>query len=277
MQTIDDDFQDATQAPRQDSYDERSSTSQLWYALRLCLGYLTRIPVFAVEYSGHSSIANASWAFPIIGIVVALAGALVLWLSDAFNLGGQLSALLALAIITALTGALHETGLAKTADGLGLRGDRDAHLTALHNPQLGVFGIIALIVAYGARWTALGDLISISLSHGVTGLIAAAAISRGILPGVMHAVPSAGTEEGSFAARPGARPAGIALAISAVIAFFAFGFGGAILVAIVAGLVAFALTLVAKRQIGGQNDAVLGAIQQATEVAILITASGLAT
>lgn len=275
---MEDGSQDPSQEPGYGVHEERSSSAQLWYAIRLCLGFLTRIPVFSVEYSGRASLAASSWAFPVVGIVVALAGAVVLWLADKVNLGGQLSALLALAAITLLTGALHEDGLADTADGFGLAGDIEKRIAAMRDPRIGVFGMVAIVIVFGARWIALGDLISISLSDGVTGLIAAAAISRGVLPAVMHSVPNARTEGLSFGAgRPEARPVGIALAISAVVAFFAFGFGGAILVLIVAGLTTYIVTIIARRLIGGQTGDVLGAIQQLTESAVLIAASGLAS
>lgn len=268
---------DPSKDPRYD-YADRSQTSHLWYEVRTCLGFLTRIPVFAVEYSGHASLATAAWAFPIVGMVVGLAGAILLWFADLFSLGAQLSALLAIAGMTILAGALHEDGLADTADGFGLSGDKERRLEVMHDPRIGVFGVIALMVVFSGRWLALGDLIAISHANAIWALLAASAISRGMLPFVMHAVPHARADGLSFAAgRPEARPAWIAIAISALTAFFAFGFGGAILVLLIAGIVAFIVTKIAQRLIGGQTGDVLGAIQQLTELAVLVSAAGLAT
>jgi adenosylcobinamide-GDP ribazoletransferase len=213
----------------------------------------------------------------LVGVVVGFVGTIVLWLTDMFGLAAQLSALLAIAFMTILTGALHEDGLADTADGFGVTGDAEKRLSIMHDPRIGVFGMVALVVIFSARWLALGDLIAISFSDGIAALIAASALSRGVLPFVMHAVANARSEGLSFAAgRPEARPAWIALAISGVIGLFAFGFGGTIVVLLVTGVITFAVTQMAQRLIGGQNGDVLGAIQQLTEVAILVTAASLA-
>ena len=52
---------------------------------------------------------------------------------------------LALVVLVALTGALHQDGLADTADGLGARGDRDRRLAAMRDSAIGAFGVLALI------------------------------------------------------------------------------------------------------------------------------------
>lgn len=263
--------------PPHETYSDRSQSSHLWYEVRLCLGFLTRIPVFSVEYSGHSSLAAASWAFPLVGVIIGLAGAIVLWLTEVFGLGAQLSALLAIAAMTILTGALHESGLAKTADGFGTTGAADARLSAIRDPSIGIFGMIALIVIFSGRWLALGDLIAISFAEGLWALIAASAISRGILPFVMHTAPVAEVDGISVTAdRPEARPAWIALALAGVIGLCAFGFGGTIVVLLVTGIITYAVARMAQRLIGGQNADVLGAIQQVAEVAVLVTAASLA-
>jgi len=266
------------QDPQPDAYAQRSQSSHLWYEVRLCLGYLTRIPVFSVEYSGHSSLAQASWAFPVVGLFVGLVGAAALWLTDMFGLAAQLSALLALMVMTILTCALHESGLARTADSFGLTGEREQRLAALADPRLGVFGMVALIAIFTARWLTLGDLVAISFSDGVITLIAATAISRGVLPFIMHAVPDAQADGASLdTSRPEARPAGIALAISAILALFAFGFGGTIIMAVMVCLVAFIIVQMGKKLIGGQTGDVLGAVQQLTEVCVLVTAASFAS
>lgn len=272
---MEDENQDNSQP--NDPFGNRSNAAQLWYEARLCLGFLTRVPVFSIEYSGHSSLAGACWAFPVVGVCIGLVAAIALWLANGFGLASELAALLAVASLILLTGALHEDGLADTADGFGLGGDKEKRLAAMRDPRIGVFGMVALMVVFAARWTALADLVAISFAQGATAMIAAAAISRGILPYVMHTVANARSDGLSAAAgRPEAQPALIALAIAAVVAMFAFGFGGTVLVALVTGLLTFAIVAVARRLIGGQTGDVLGAIQQVSEAAILITAAGLA-
>ena len=268
--------QNQEKSPQDDPFAERSNAERLWHEARLCFGFLTRIPVFSIEYSGHSSLTGACWAFPLVGVCVGLAAALALWLADGFGLASQLAALLAIASMILLTGALHEDGLADTADGFGLGGDTEKRLAAMRDPRIGVFGMVALIVVFSARWTALADLVSISFAEGATAIIAAAAISRGILPYVMHAVANARQDGLSASAgRPESQPALIALGIAAVISLFVFGISGTIVVAIVTAIVTIAIVAIARRLIGGQTGDVLGAIQQVTEAAVLITAAGL--
>ena len=257
-------------------YAERSTAAQLWYDTRLCIGFLTRIPVFTHEYAGQTSLAAASWAFPLGGLLIGLVGALVLWIADSIGLTSELSALLALASMVIITGALHEDGLADTADGFGLSGDTERRLAAMRDSSIGVYGMVALIIVFGARWMSLADLAAPSIGYAAETLMAGAAISRGVLPYVMHAVPNARTDGLSVAAgRPEAKPALIALAIAAVVAILAFGFGSGIVVMAVAGLVAYAVTATARRLIRGQTGDVLGAIQQLVDAAVLITAAGL--
>jgi adenosylcobinamide-GDP ribazoletransferase len=270
--------QDASRMAEPQTFPDRSAAGQLWYEARVCIGFLTRLPVFAQEYAGGTSLAAASWAFPVAGLAVGILGAVALWIADGIGLASGLAALIAIAAMVAVTGALHEDGLADTADGFGLTGDAARRLAAMHDSHIGVFGMVALIVVFGARWSALADLLAPSLAGAAEALVAAATISRGVLPYVMHAVPNARSDGLSVAAgRPESRPALIALAISAVVALLAFGFGGAIVVLAVAALVAYGIVFLARRLIGGQTGDVLGAIQQLVETAVLVSAAALAS
>ena len=64
-------------------------------------------------------------------------------------------ALLALAAGMALTGALHEDGLADVADGFGGGRDKMAKLAIMRDSRLGSYGVLALIFSVGLRWSAL--------------------------------------------------------------------------------------------------------------------------
>jgi adenosylcobinamide-GDP ribazoletransferase len=274
---MDDNTQNSQSAESPPPLDERTPAAQRWYEIRVCIGFLTRIPVFSHEFAGRTSIAEACWAFPIAGLFVGIVGALVLWIADGLGLASALSALLAVTAITVLTGGLHEDGLADTADGFGLMGDAERRLAAMHDVSIGVYGMLALIVVFAARWTALADIFAPSLAAAAEILIAAAIISRGVLPYVMHAVPHARKDGLSVAAgRPDARPAYVALAIAAVVALIVFGFGGAIIVLAIAACVAYGIIFIARRLIGGQTGDVLGAVQQLVDAAVLVTAAGLA-
>ena len=53
--------------------------------------------------------------------------------------------MLALVVLVAVTGALHQDGLADCADGLGVRGDRERRLAVMRDSAIGAFGTLALI------------------------------------------------------------------------------------------------------------------------------------
>src|SRR5262249_28287922 len=87
--------------------------------LRIGISLCTRIPVGPATSLGDGGVARASWAFPVAGILVGLAGALAYWLAIRLNVAPIPAAALALAATMALTGAMHEDGLADSFDGLG--------------------------------------------------------------------------------------------------------------------------------------------------------------
>ncbi len=71
----------------------------------------------------------------------------------------MLTATLALAVTTALTGALHEDGLADTADGFGGGADKERSLTIMKDSRIGSYGAIALILSFMVRVAAIAVLI----------------------------------------------------------------------------------------------------------------------
>ncbi len=265
-------MQDNPSPQPEEPYSDRTPAARLWYELRLAARFLTRLPVLTLEFTGHTSLAAASWAFPVVGLGVGIIGAAVLGIAHWLSVPAEVSAALALAAMTITTGALHEDGLADTADGFGLTGDTERRLAAMRDVRTGAFGITALILIFTVRWSALGVL----GMDGSPALIAAATISRGVLPYVMYAVPNARSDGLSAGAgRPELRLALWALVITAIVSLFAFGFGGAIAALAVAGLITAGLAMLARRLIGGQTGDVLGAIQQIAEAGVLVTAAAL--
>ena len=87
-----------------------------------------------------------------------------------------------------MTGGLHEDGLADTADGLWGGWTRDRRLEIMRDSRIGSYGVIALVLALLARWTVVVQLIAVGHRGAI---VAAAVLSRGVLPGVMAPVPNA--------------------------------------------------------------------------------------
>lgn len=233
--------------------------------LRAAFGFLTRLPVRA---SG-SGLARACWAFPVTGLAVGpLAGAFYA-LALFLYVPPLAAALLALLAGAMLTGGLHEDGLADTADGLG-GGEPARRLEIMRDSRIGTYGMLALIFSVGLRAAALGDIAA--AGPGFAAIVAAATVSRGLLPAMMHALPLASrTGLAASVGHPGLPVAALALAIALVGAMIllgpALGLGGFIIATIFVATVA----LLAWRSIGGYNGDTLGAAQQGAEIAVLIT------
>jgi adenosylcobinamide-GDP ribazoletransferase len=234
-------------------------------------GFLTRIPVAAAAPDG-ARLADAAWAFPLVGAGIGAVAALVFLVAELFRFGAWPAALLAVLAGSALSGALHEDGLADTVDGLcGGRG-REQKLAIMRDSRLGSFGGLALVLSVSLRAAALarrGDILGAGLA-----LIAAHALSRALLPAAMRVLAPA-RDDGLAAAagRPGTANAIAALVIAAAIAILAVGpVRGTVALGLAVAAVA-AAALVARRQIGGYTGDVLGAFQQIAEIVILVVAA----
>ncbi|PVA11936.1 adenosylcobinamide-GDP ribazoletransferase [Pelagivirga sediminicola] len=229
------------------------------------LGLLTRLPAFGAAPRG----AVAAWAYPLAGMVIGLiagcAGLITLWA----GLPAPLAALVTLTTQIALTGAMHEDGLADSVDGLWGGWTRARRLEIMKDSHIGAFGVIALILSLSARWAALWLL----FQHGnaLAAIIVAAALSRAALPALMRALPHArGAGLSHGVGRPAWRIVGWAVGVAAIAAVVLLGWSGigAILWALIATI---AVGWIAQAKIGGQTGDILGAAQQVAEIAVLLS------
>ncbi|HEY1796560.1 MAG TPA: adenosylcobinamide-GDP ribazoletransferase [Stellaceae bacterium] len=237
----------------------------------LATAVLTRLPV-GLDVPEDGAVAASCWAFPLVGAGVGFIAGFVFFVTGLIGLGTLPSALLAVLAGAAVTGALHEDGLADTADGFGGGKSRETKLAIMRDSRVGTYGVAALVFSIGLRVAAL-HAISDPIHVGL-GLLAAHAASRGFLGIAMRRLPPARTDGlGAAAGRPGRAVALVAVGIGAVIAVCCLGpaRGGAAL-ALVAVAVA-ATVVLARRQIGGYTGDVLGAFQQIGEIVMLLVAA----
>jgi adenosylcobinamide-GDP ribazoletransferase len=238
--------------------------------------FLTRLPLTAWSRSPIDalppSLADSAWAFPVVGLVVGVIGGLAYAIAGALHLPPLAAALVALVATILTTGALHEDGLADTADGFGGGATRERKLEIMRDSRIGSFGVIALVLSIGLRAAALA---AIAERWQVLGaLIAAHALGRGVLPAALRQLAPARSDGlGASAGRPEHNATLIALAIALVLAVIGIGLRAGLMAAIVAALVAVAMGWLAERQIGGQTGDVLGAIEQGVETAALLAAA----
>ncbi|WP_407184131.1 adenosylcobinamide-GDP ribazoletransferase [Bradyrhizobium centrosematis] len=240
--------------------------------LRMAASFVTILPVASSKPAGDGAVARATWALPVAGLLVGLAGALVYKVAIRFGLTPNLAALLALAATALITGALHEDGLADTADGLGGGRTRERKLEIMRDSRIGTYGVCALILSFGLRWSALA---TIANPFAVTlALCAAHAAARAGVPAFMLLVPPARPDglSASAGAPPG-RSVAIAFALGTLALALMLGPGKALVSLILLSLAGLLLARLAIRQIGGQTGDILGAFEQSGEILILLVAA----
>lgn len=227
------------------------------------LALLTRLPVLTSGRRG----ARAAWAWPLAGLAVALLAGFAGWLALALGLPAPLTAGLVLAAQIALTGALHEDGLADSADGLWGGHDPARRLEIMKDSHIGSYGVLALGLSLILRWSALTALLTAGWLFAP--LIAAATLSRAPMAVLAAALPNArGVGLSAHVGRPGQETASLAVAIAALLALLAVGW--AMLAPLLwVALITIAAAAVARTRIAGQTGDILGASQQLGEISAL--------
>jgi adenosylcobinamide-GDP ribazoletransferase len=240
--------------------------------------FLTRLPLAGSAASPSADtarpLAAAMRAFPLVGILVGLVGWAVFSLADALGLPATIGALLAVAATVALTGALHEDGLADTADGFGGGIGQTRKLAIMRDSRSGAYGVLALVFSVALRAAALAVLTS---SRAGLALVAAHTVSRAAMPLVMRWLePARDDGLGAGAGQPDDAAVLWCVAIAIVVALLSLGGGTGLAGLVIAAAAVAALAALARRQIGGYTGDVLGAAQQIGEIAMLLTAAAAA-
>ncbi len=238
--------------------------------LRLAAGFLTRLLPPPPGDAAARPLAEAARVFPLVGAGLGLGAGLVYGLATVIGLPPVLAAVAALAALIAATGALHEDGLADSADGLGGGATPTAKLAIMRDHHIGSYGVIAITLGLIARAAALAALAEPGLV--LAALATAGAASRAAIPLVMLRLPLARSDGlASRAGKPGQRDVLIGGCLALVIALIALDFTAALGVLVIGALAALAVAALAHRHIGGYSGDILGAVQQAAEIAILFT------
>jgi adenosylcobinamide-GDP ribazoletransferase len=233
---------------------------------------LTRLPWPLAGAFELAAVGRGVWAFPLIGAILGTLAGGIYWLAREGGLPALVAAALAIGFLALASGALHEDGLADTADGFGGGRSREEKLAIMRDSRTGAYGVLALVIVTLIRIAALA---AVGGAEGFAGLAAAAALSRGVAALPMTLLPPARSEGlGYGAGRAPTLAACVALVVAAGLATaFAAGYGlpwpllGA---AIAATLVVAALVAVlALRHIGGFTGDVLGAVILTGEAAAL--------
>jgi adenosylcobinamide-GDP ribazoletransferase len=230
--------------------------------MRRALAFLT--PLFGASEPRPETL---TW-FPFAGAALGLVLGAVWWGAERIW-PAAVAAAIVVAADLALTGLLHVDGLADSADGLLPHLDRARRLEVMAAPDVGAFGVAAVVAVLLLRWAALATTAPSPLLLG--GLWCA---SRTAMAVAARTVPYA-RPGGLASAFLGGRTLSTAL-IGAVLATgLAFAGPGVPGIAAVAGVVAGAAGVVAlaRRRIGGFTGDVLGASGMVGETTGLLVAA----
>jgi adenosylcobinamide-GDP ribazoletransferase len=243
--------------------------SELVNALR----FMTIVPVPSSDAAiAPDWLSRCAKYFPVVGIGIGLASAVVMLLADRIW-SPVVASLLAVAASMAITGALHEDGLADTADGLGGGSSVEKRLAIMKDSRIGTYGTLALAFSLSLRVTALADM---PVWTAAAALISAHAAARVTPAFVMNALPYAGDTAAMKVSyidvSISAHDRGFAL-IVVLCALLPLAFVS--ILSVISGLLlgtalAAAMALWARKRINGYTGDILGAIEQVFEIGFLL-------
>lgn len=249
-------------------------------ASAICIRFYSRLPVPVLPGEAAHALPDfrlVPRALPIAALAIALPGALVLLLAGLFRVSPGLAAALAVTASVLTTGALHEDGLADSADGLFGGRTPERRLEIMKDSRVGSFGAVALGLSLLLRVSALAAILEGAGAWAAAGAILAAAPWSRVEGIRILATVEPARRDGTAVAvgRPEKQILPLAYGLAA---------GFALLPALVAPLplpglllglalsVAAAswLARLAMRLIGGQSGDIVGASQQLCEIAIYL-------
>lgn len=241
--------------------------------LLIALSLLTRLPVPDPiwEDKVHTH-AAAAWAYPLAGAAVALPAMILAGMGPRLSLPSEVTALLVIAVLILLTGAMHEDGLADTADGFWGGWEPARRLEIMKDSAIGSYGVLALLVVIGTQWAALSTLIA--SDHVFFVLLLSAMISRAAMGFAMYGLPPARRD--GLSHRTGQPDTGALMISTAMCLIGSFVFAPFALVllwAVISFGTTAAMMRLARHKISGQTGDVLGAIQLLTQAALWVAAA----
>jgi adenosylcobinamide-GDP ribazoletransferase len=245
--------------------------------LRLAMTTLTVLPLRSGRIDRRAAGQAMSLAPAVGALLGLLAGGVAIGLTR-FGAPALLAGFLAVGLLALLTRGLHLDGLADTVDALGSYQNRERALEIMKAPDIGPFGVIALILTLAVQAVSFAELAGRDWTSALAGMVAS--VSAGRLAITWSCV------QGVKAARPGGlgalvagtvprwaavlSTAGVcAVALPAVNGQLWLGPACVLVAVAVAGL----LLAHALRRLGGMTGDVLGAV---AELATSVAAASLA-
>jgi adenosylcobinamide-GDP ribazoletransferase len=238
------------------------------------LRFLTRIPIPFISTIDPPSLARSMRFFGVAGAVIGAVNGIALVALSWLHLPAMMAAVLTSGFGLVLTGALHEDGLADTADGLFGGRDHERRLLIMKDSRIGTYGASALMVALLLRISAYMTLLALPNYIIILLLAATGAFSRAMVVDMMWATKSARSDGLSTSVgRPSRNSALFVILTSGILTLCAGAFVFAdvgLLALAAASLLTALLRRTAIRLIGGQTGDICGAVQVVAELGMLV-------
>lgn len=253
------------------------SLSNVLASLRFFSCLRLPVPRFEAQPFAPLQTAVAAPAVAVAGALIGSVSAAVL-LASSVGLPPLLAAGLAITALVLVSGAMHEDGLADTADGLGGGSTPERRLDIMRDSRTGAFGVVAIVLALVLRVVAIAVLMERLGALGAgAAIVAVAATSRvaSLLP-LWLLKPARDDGLGAAAGRPlgSAMVVGTLLSLAATIGLLwtpGILVAGSALAVVAAFGAAWVVARIAEARLGGHTGDIAGAAQQLAEIAMLLT------
>lgn len=245
----------------------------------VAVGFLSRLPLPDELFKKRSDtkvadykledykLASAVWAFPLVGFLIGAAVAGLLFGLEFAGVPFSLQCVAALGFGLIVTGALHEDGLADFADGLGVT-DQNRILEVMREPQIGSFGVLALLFSLLWRGVAFYEFGNVAELAVVLMVVHAGA--RGLIAPLLLLPVASQTGLAYGAGRAGYLPVVAALCFTALIFLMLLPFQVALMGVFIGAIFVGGVALLAMKRLRGMTGDVYGAAEQAAEMSLLL-------
>jgi adenosylcobinamide-GDP ribazoletransferase len=255
-----------------------SSLAVLFADMAACVRFFSRMPLEKINAADDPAalpdFSRISRAAPLAGAFVSLPAAGLLLVLGATGLPPLVVAVMAAAVLTIVTGALHEDGLSDVADGFFGGATISKRLDIMKDSRIGAFGAIALVFTIVLKVALIAALLDrFGAADTALLIVSVEAFSRFLMVWQWHRLPLARPD--GLGARFG-KPSDAALRQCVLVmlvlllpALLALPLQTIAVGIVVAVSAAMSVAQVALSKINGTTGDVLGAIQQISGLGFL--------
>ena len=242
-----------------------------WTALM----FYSRLPAPSNLPFSNAMLNRSRKYFPLIGLIVASIGVIVLALS-AYLLPIEVAVLLSMVATILVTGAFHEDGFCDSCDGLGGGQNVEQILHIMKDSRIGTYGCVGIILLLAAKFLALLSIAQVNIATCCLAMLTAHTLSRVFASLVIDYFDYVQDTNASKVKPITDRSMGGSdwgqsiLMILPPLAILIYTLPWAILTVPVAIITSYSFAIFCRNKIGGYTGDTLGATQQLSEVSIYL-------